>query len=913
MTRLRTLTLRLLALLGALLVMSGPVQASSVAGTIKGSVVDDGGIAIPGTLITASSPALIGGAQQRTTDDNGEFLFAELAPGRYDITAQKQGFGPVKKTGLEVVIGRVTNVTIEMKYGGETVVVEGERKTVDTEAVVKGNTFTKDYLNRIPSGRSYQGVVGATAGIALSDGGNPLSGGAAGNENTFLLDGVNVTDPVTGTFGSNFNFDAIDEIQVLTGAFDPEYGEALGAVVSIVTESGGNTMKFAARADYSNGNWGPKTDGRYGADGTPISPTAFDQAYQSASIAGKVTGPIIRDRVWFLGAYQYNRYLQRAIGVDLPRDFDGHYFYGKITAQPSSAHRFTYSFNSDPTAIDNVDGATFTRPDARLRQYQSGWTNILKWNWFINPEANLDTFVSVTRSEFKVTQVPCTHDKTLGYNACEADEASNEIDFTTPGRTGINGAYDSENAAYFVFDKRWSAEASTKFSVLQVEFFGKHDIKAGIDGRYIAWDQLFGYPGNLLFADLYTNAFDPSTYQNYYWLETSGYSEYKASGYHTGIFLQDVYKPVENLTFRYGMRYDRSIMRNDADEPIVDIGLFGPRIYASWDPWSDEKTKIYGGYGRFNDTARLDIASYLSQSGFGNHYFYGEYAGNFVSTDQWNAGDYNTDNSVTLADNTTAPHSDEFTLGAEREIVTDIKVGAVFTGKFTRNIYTLDETNLIFDEDGFSYIGSYHGTNDTYSRLRTPAIARRDYYQVDLNLGRQFADRWFFNATGSYISSRGTTQYGLSSGLSNPSQVELMYGNLDTDVNWQGKLQAAWDIPNDPWTTRVGMSGYVFSGTPISRYYYSGSSNSTGYDYDLLKQPAGTYGRSNVTWNLDLQLSQDIPVDKGKLKAVAEVDNITNSQFPLGEYQYYIDSQNRYVLYNRRDPISFDLALAYEF
>ena len=908
------MTLRLLAIFGALLVMSGPALASSVAGTIKGVVVDDGGIAIPGTLITVSSPGLIGGAQQRTADDNGEFLYAELAPGRYELQAQKQGFGPVKKTGIEVVIGRTTNISIEMKYGGETVVVEGERKTIDTESVVKGTTFTKDYLSRIPSGRSYQGVVESTAGIALSDGGNPLSGGAAGNENTFLLDGVNVTDPVTGTFGANFNFDAIDEIQVLTGAYDPEYGESLGATISIVTSSGGNTMKFAARGDYTNGNWGPKTDGRYAADGTPISPTAYDQSFQSATVEGLVSGPIIRDRVWFLGAYQYNRFLQRQIGVDLPRDFDGHYFFGKLTAQPSSAHRFTLEFNADPTAIDNVDGGTFTRPDARLRQYQSGWTNSLKWNWFVNPEANLETILSVTHGAFKVTQVPCTHDETLGYNACSADEASNTIDFTTPGRVGINGAYASENAEYFVFDQRWSAQAQTKFSVLQVEFFGKHDIKAGIDGRYMSWDNLFGYPGNLLFADVYTNAFDPQTYQNYYWLETSGYSAYAASGYHTGVFLQDVYKPIENLTFRYGMRYDRSIMRNDADEPIVDVGLFGPRIYAIWDPWADEKTKIAGGYGRFNDTARLEIASYLSQSGYGLHYFYGEYQfGNYTSADQYNAYDANTDNPVTLADNTTAPHSDEFTLSAERELVPDLKAGLTFTGKFTRNIYTLDETNLIFDEDGFSYIGSYRGASDAYSRLRTPAIARRDYYQVDLNISRQFADRWLLNAIGSYISSRGTTQYGLSSGLSNPSQVELMYGNLATDINWQGKFAAAWDIPDDPWKTTLGVNAYIFSGGPLSRYYYSGSANSTGYDYDLLKESAGTYGRSNTQWNVDVRIAQEIPVDKGNLTAVAEISNITNSQYPAGQYQYYIDAQDRIVLYNRRDPIAFDLALAYEF
>ena len=54
------------------------------------------------------------------------------------------------------------------------------------------------------------------------------------------------------------------------------------------------------------------------------------------------------------------------------------------------------------------------------------------------------------------------------------------------------------------------------------------------------------------------------------------------------------------MTFRYGIRYDKSVQRTDQDEAFLNYGVWGPRFYATWDPWGDQQTKILGGYGRFN-------------------------------------------------------------------------------------------------------------------------------------------------------------------------------------------------------------------------------------------------------------------------------------------------------------------------
>ncbi len=917
MLLMRTLTLRLLGLFAALLVLSGPAFASATSGTIKGQVIDDGGLSIPGVLVTLSSPELIGGAQQQTADEEGRFIFVELAPGTYELVAQKQGFGQVRKTNIVVALGRTTQVPMEMKVGAEELTVEARKPTVDTEKASKGDTFSKEFLSRIPSGRSYQDVVSQSAGV--TGGGNPSSGGASTNENTFLLDGTNITDPVTGTFSLNFNFDAIEEIEVITGGFDPEYGESLGAVVSVVTKSGGNSLEVIANAFYMNGDWGPKMDSRFAADGYEIAPTGFDESAETSSMGVVVSGPIVKDKIWFLGSYTYERSLYAAVGTQLPRDFDGHYFFSKLTAQPSSAHRFTVQFATNPTTVDNTtQGDSRIYAEAQTRQAQGGYLTSLKWNWFISPETNLETAASFQKSFIEASGVPCTHDGNLGYHPCDPDEDENHTDYATPGHTGLYGAYDSDNAGFYYFDDRYRGQLSMKYSLLQVNFLGKHDIKAGVDGSYLLWDQIQGYNGNLIFFDMYENAFDPDTLVNLAWIETSGPSVYRSTGYHVGAFIQDVYKPVENLTFRYGLRYDRAVHRNDAGVPVVDVGLFGPRVYAVWDPWANAKTKIYGGYGRFNDTGRLSVASYLSQSNTGSKTMYGELYGYTESIAGASGGDYSTDNTITVLDGTTAPHSDEFSLGAQREIVTDIAIGVDFTGKFTRNVYNFDETNLIYDEDGYAYVGSGNGTLDSYYRLRTPAIALRDYYQTDVSITRNWADRWLLSATYSYVVSRGRVQNGLSAVLSNPAQVDLWYGNLPSDFRHQLKVQAAWDLPIDPWTTTVGMSGKLYSGAPLSRFYYSQADSLAGGSdsYSLLKENYGTYGRAGATWDLSILIEQDIPVRKGKLSATAQVDNLTNNQYPYylaDSYDYYIDTQNRYIIAARQDIVQAQVGVKYEF
>jgi hypothetical protein len=881
--------------------LPGVAIASVTTGTIKGNTIDEGGLPIPGVLVSITSDNMMG-VRQANTDADGRFLFIELPPGVYQIASESPGFAKVKKVNLQVNIGRTTHVTVEMPMAsaGEEIVVEEERNVIDTESANQGTVLTQEFLQSIPAGRSYQAAVQMAAGV--TGGSNPNMAGSAYNENSYMLDGVNITDPVTGTFSLNFNFDAIEQIEVLTSAFDPEYGVNLGGGINIVTDSGGNTLTTRLGLYVINGNWSPRLDARYSADGAQLAPSEFDSKYESYDTSITITGPIVRDKAWFIVSYSKRRTLIAASGVELPRDFDGHYVLTKITVQPTTEHRFTVLMQTNPTTIDNLYASDILiEPEAQGRQAQGGFVTSLQWDWYVSPTSFLETKFLVQKIMLEGYGVPCTHDQDLGYHPCLPDERENSLDFVTPGRIGYWGAKDSDNETYFDFDDRWRVSLQSKFSLLQIEALGSHDFKVGAEGDMTMWKRLVGYTGNMMFLDVNLSTWDPDTLTNYYRYEMSDPIFFQNHAETMGAFLQDVYKPISNLTFRYGVRYDHQFFHNDVGETIISTGMFGPRLSVIWDPWSNQKTKFVGSIGRFNSTSRMSVAAALDVSDIGQKLMMGEYFGEFTSEANTNYLYWPKQITRSKVDELSVPRADMFQLGAERELIPDLKAIVYFNGKFTRNLYVYDEMNLIWDEDGYGLLGAHDGENISYLRVRTPDLARRDYYRTDVGLMRQLADRWQAQATYSYTVSQGSMQSTPSGQLlTRPGQTEFwLNGVLETDITHSVKSGFAWEIPNDPWTTEIGGLILAESGYPVTRSYDAGFSS-----YTILKEARGRYDRAEGYWNFNLLVRQAIPTKKGKLKARGEIQNITNNRQGNGAF---VSFDNRWVISYRQDQMRFQV------
>ena len=117
-----------------------------------------------------------------------------------------------------------------------------------------------DSLDRMPTARTYQLIAQQVPGV--TGGANPNIKGGASNQNKFLIDGLDVTDPVTNTFAQNLTFDSTQSVDIITGAMDAEYN-ALGGVINVITRGGGDTFPSVASV-YANhsklsasGNFGP--------------------------------------------------------------------------------------------------------------------------------------------------------------------------------------------------------------------------------------------------------------------------------------------------------------------------------------------------------------------------------------------------------------------------------------------------------------------------------------------------------------------------------------------------------------------------------------------------------------------------------------------------------------------------------
>jgi hypothetical protein len=299
-----------------------------------------------------------------------------------------------------------------------------------------------------------------------------------------MLDGVNVTDPVTGTFSLNFNYDAMEQLEVITG-LRRGVASNLGGTINSSPKTGSNQLEFDTSVYYETAAWAPKMDARFAADGADLAPTDFDSQFSTMSFNGLISGPVVRDKAFLAVSYTMERSLIARVGIDLPRDYEGHYVYAKLTMQPTASNRFTVLSQIQPTTVDNTSQSNrFVKPDAQSRQAQGGIVASAQWDWFPATDVTVESKLTVQQNYIETGGVPCTHNKRLGYNPCEPDELENTYDYTTPGRLGINNAYNSGNYYFFHFDDRTRWRVESKVSALDQQIpilTGDHDFKAGFE------------------------------------------------------------------------------------------------------------------------------------------------------------------------------------------------------------------------------------------------------------------------------------------------------------------------------------------------------------------------------------------------------------------------------------------------
>ena len=201
---------KLLMVLVAILAVTAVWAQSGNTGSISGKVLDPNGEPIPGATVVVSSNFLQGTRGTQASVD-GEFMIPFLPPANdYKLTVEAPGFGKVVQSGVVVNLGSTTNTLVTLITAGEEMTVTGRPPVVTLKETKVSTNLTQEELESLPVDRSYQSTLYLAPNVVASgSGGNPsVSGGTAG-ENIYLMNGINTTDPATGTFGTNVNYNFI--------------------------------------------------------------------------------------------------------------------------------------------------------------------------------------------------------------------------------------------------------------------------------------------------------------------------------------------------------------------------------------------------------------------------------------------------------------------------------------------------------------------------------------------------------------------------------------------------------------------------------------------------------------------------------------------------------------------------------
>jgi hypothetical protein len=897
----------LVLLLLAIALVSATASATEQTGKIRGTITDSSGTGLDGVSIKVQSSSMQG-IRTTTSGTGGTYWLPGLPPGEYELIAELVGYQSYIKQELRISMGSVLTVNLQLSMAevSESVVVVDKRPVIDTSSSTQGQVVTKDHLEALPTGRSYQSATRLTPGV--TGGGNPNAQGGSSRENKWLLDGANTTDPVTGTFSYNFNLEAIEEIEVITGAFRAENGGTLGALINVRTRSGSNTFRGAVRGFYSNANWSPKRDAVYGADGSRIEGSEFDRDSERIDVSLSLGGPVLKDRIWFFTAVQYVNSRSTALGVRSPRVFSSHDVFAKLTVTPFQRHQLQVSVHNSAANISNQFQSRYALPEAQSHQHQSTLTVGVLYDWIISNNVRANVHYTHLDSNIDVSPQPCTWRDDDRFKQCGEGQPEGYIDYLTPAHYGTGGAPFSDNYYYYSINDRKRDGVRASLSAFVVSPFGTHEIKGGVDLSWMVADKLRGYPGNIYYVDRLEDEDDPSSIMNRYWRETQGQLFQRNRGNTQFVYLQDTWEVIPGLTIDLGAKYDRAALRNDVGEKIVGFDFVSPVGGIAWDPTGQQIAKIYVGGGIVADSSRLSVAGFLDKNGLGRKMYLGEYYSDRYTNYSFDSYSYvSSQSNYVKFDQLTTPRVYNIVAGFEVQPVGRLKLGVTGSAKLFRNLWEDDEVNYIWNGSGTDTIGVINGVQDNFFRLRTPNSAERNWYGLTFSARQEFFKNFLLDINYTLSMSRGLTSGAITAALDNPTQEPYEYGWLSTDRPHVLKASGAYRFG---FGLQVGGSFYLQSGSRFDREYYTAK----GFGgYENFAAERGTFDSIDPYWSVDLKVSYYLKLPHGKLFVSAELNNVTNNRATTSIQSSELNLNGEYLPGRRQAPMSLELGLGYDF
>ncbi|MGE5206670.1 MAG: carboxypeptidase regulatory-like domain-containing protein, partial [Chlamydiota bacterium] len=273
-------------------------------GQFSGTVLDQSGAAIPNAKITVKNLGT-GLTVTATSNQTGSYAVREIPPGAYSLTAQAQGFKTSTLTNMTVNAGSVQRADFHLEVGqvSQTVEVSGAAPAVDTEDSKLSTTVTSTQISNLPlNGRNVYDLMqlapGAVnvMGVDFENGHGTVVNGLRENFNGFLINGVN-NKGLSGGVDVTPIQDTVQEFQQLSLNMSAQYGSSGGSINNLVTKAGTNAFHGSAW-DYLRNDALDANEFFLNQSATAKPPLRFNQ------YGGTLGGPIIKDKLFFFGAFQ---------------------------------------------------------------------------------------------------------------------------------------------------------------------------------------------------------------------------------------------------------------------------------------------------------------------------------------------------------------------------------------------------------------------------------------------------------------------------------------------------------------------------------------------------------------------------------------------------------------------------------
>jgi hypothetical protein len=307
---------RFLFVCAATLVLAGFSygQAQATSADLAGTVVDPNDAVVSGATVTARSAAT-GLSRTVTTDQEGNYRFIGLPPGEYEISAEAATFKKVVISPVRLTVGQSAELKIKLEIGaaGAVVNVSGDEvQLIEPTRTTVSNTIDQTRIANLPINERSATGFALTISTVGRDNGRPIGpaptsglniGGQRGRSTLVQVDGADFTDNSVNAARSTVSQEAVEEYQVTTNSYLPEFGRATGGIINVVTKRGtndlhGNVFGFIRhRSIQARNPFAPLIDN------DPDKKPPFTRVQYGFTVGG----PIIRDKTFFFGSFEQRR------------------------------------------------------------------------------------------------------------------------------------------------------------------------------------------------------------------------------------------------------------------------------------------------------------------------------------------------------------------------------------------------------------------------------------------------------------------------------------------------------------------------------------------------------------------------------------------------------------------------------